>query len=67
MSGVTTVSGVSVAKLVEVESKQDQDMSRDQLLEEVKTVPANLKKKEIAEKTLVQVNFVEWLTLINLI
>ena len=60
------MSGVSVAKLVEVESKQDQDMSRDQLLEEVKTVLANLKKKEIAEKTLVQVRFIECLTLAKL-
>lgn len=54
VNGVTTVFGVSVAKLVEVESKQDQDMSGDQLLEEVKTVLANLRKKEIAEKTLAQ-------------
>ena len=60
------MSGVSAAKLVEVESKQDQDMSRDQLLEEVKTVLANLKKKEIAEKTLVQVKFIEFLILTNL-
>ena len=58
--------GVSAAKLVEVESKQDQDMSRDHLLEEVKTVLANLKKKEIAEKTLVQVRFIECLALANL-
>ena len=58
--------GVSVAKLAEVESKQDQDMSGDQLLEEVKTVLANLKKKEIAEKTLVQVKFVECIALTNL-
>ena len=58
--------GVSVAKLAEVESKQDQDMSGDQLLEEVKTVLANLKKKEIAEKILVQVKIVERLPLTNL-
>ena len=58
--------GVSAAKLVEVESKQDQDMSRDHLLEEVKTVLANLKKKDIAEKTLVQVRFIECLALANL-
>ena len=38
----------------------------EKLLEEVKTVLANLKKKEIAEKTLVQVKFVECIALINL-
>ena len=57
--------GVSVAKLAEVEFKQDQDMSGDQLSEEVKTVQANPRKKEIAEKTLVQVRFVECLALTN--
>ena len=55
MNGVTSVFGVSAAKVVAAESKQDQGMWRDQPSEEERIVPENQKKNEIVQKTLVQV------------